>query len=641
MLDKVKKTFGDNGIYTLATLGYIIIMSIVFDVLSINNGYFSIFKNLASTLRFYYIFLILLSLFKAAIRLSVKKDAERRKILTDFKIKDESLEKSQKDEAVEKSQKESAEIEVEAYSGTSPLPSAEHNKSTSGKKVKVIKENLKAVKEKRPTEYSAVKITKIVFLFIFALFFIVYISIRASFYEFLTEPKITQTTFVHIIIILMFMIITFVLRRIFKYKDADTDKRTAISVLLVLEFLLTVSLVFLLLKFIFTINYLFVLSWVYWFVLIISFVSIAFGMVNKLIRKEFLRNTEYSVVPYKNSKEEFFDSIEKNTGLNFKSRWSIKYFISLAPILILSILGALFLSTGVYKVEPYQKAVVYRFGVLQEEIIEPGLHFKIPFPVDKVEIMDVDRVQNIQIGYEVNDTGDNLWTEEHNGGEYKLLLGNGNELVAVNVKLTYKISDLYKYVKYNSMPDDILSARAYEVLMENTISSNLDTVLSVDRSELANTVKTKLNSYSENMNLGLAVGDVIIESIHPPVEVADIYQSVISAGIEKKTAVIEAENKAAQELINAEKQKNTDITDANMDNTDRVSSAKLEMAVYYAAFEAYSENPESFKLSKYLKTYEKVIKGSKIYVFSPNIDGDLSDYIIGADGQLIKKAAEK
>ena len=53
------------------------------------------------------------------------------------------------------------------------------------------------------------------------------------------------------------------------------------------------------------------------------------------------------------------------------------------------------------------------------------------------------------------------------------------------------------------------------------------------------------------------------------------------------------------------------------------------MAVYNAAFEAYQKDPESFKLTKYLDTYEKIIGGNKVYVFSPNVDSDLSKYLIG------------
>ena len=59
------------------------------------------------------------------------------------------------------------------------------------------------------------------------------------------------------------------------------------------------------------------------------------------------------------------------------------------------------------------------------------------------------------------------------------------------------------------------------------------------------------------------------------------------------------------------------------------------MTVYKAALEAYRKSPTAFKLSKYVDTYEKVIAGNKVYVFSPNIDTELSQYIINSSGEAL------
>lgn len=124
----------------------------------------------------------------------------------------------------------------------------------------------------------------------------------------------------------------------------------------------------------------------------------------------------------------------------------------------MAVLLLVWLSTCVVQVETYQQGALYRFGSLaREDILEPGLHFKLPVPFEEVKIYNVTQPQGMIVGYEgdVNNKN-NLWTRPHEGEEQALLLGNGNELVAINLKITYRISDLYTYLTRYSSPGDVL-----------------------------------------------------------------------------------------------------------------------------------------------------------------------------------------
>ena len=80
---------------------------------------------------------------------------------------------------------------------------------------------------------------------------------------------------------------------------------------------------------------------------------------------------------------------------------------------------------------------------------------------------------------------------------------------------------------------------------------------------------------------------VTLASIHPPVAIADIYQSVVSAGIQKKTSVLTAEGKALVAREGAEADKQLAINDAGIQRDERVSSANAEIQKYNASIEAY------------------------------------------------------
>lgn len=373
------------------------------------------------------------------------------------------------------------------------------------------------------------------------------------------------------------------------------------------------------------------LSWVYRFCLVYIAVMLAAGLVLSLIKRDVPGEMNYGIfIPFINriEGETLADTLEKYTGLSLKSLWSIKLVGTALPGAVLGLALLLLMSTCVYKVEPYEEAVVYRFGAMNEISVKEGLHFKLPYPIDKAELYDVHRVKSVTVGYESTGGDDNLWNGTHASEEYKLLTGDGNELVSVNLKLNYRITDLTQYLKTASEPERIMTAFAYEAVLSHTAFTNLDTLMSVDRTGLSANVRDEINERLTEAKLGIAVDEVVLESIHPPVEIADVYQSVVSAAVKKTTLITNAEREAASTVTNAEKTAKTSVNDAAARQTKKVSEAQYDAAVFDAADEAYRAHPESFRLSKYLDTFVTAVKGKKMYVFTPSAESSMNDFII-------------
>jgi len=210
-----------------------------------------------------------------------------------------------------------------------------------------------------------------------------------------------------------------------------------------------------------------------------------------------------------------------------------------------------------------------------------------------------------------------------------LLLGNGNEKVSVNMRIIYKISDLYAYLKNNARPEFILSAAAYEALMNRTVNTSLDAFLSIDRSSLAASILDELSAFNIREGLGLSVVEIIVEGIHPPADVADIYQMVVSASIDRNTIITDAKTAAEKRLVDADRENRAIVNYAIANQYNRVSAAQQEMAVFFAAMEAFAINPRSFELTRYLDAHERLIGGSKVYVFSPRMENSIQRSVIG------------
>jgi regulator of protease activity HflC (stomatin/prohibitin superfamily) len=372
-----------------------------------------------------------------------------------------------------------------------------------------------------------------------------------------------------------------------------------------------------------------ILQWVYYAASVYLVAALAINILLSMLKDDIL-GFDYSLFP-KNlfSKEQFAESMAK-WKVSIKSLYTIRYTLKILPALALAFIFVLFLSTSVFVVQPYQQAAVYHFGKLTPSSIKnPGLHIKFPWPVDKMEIYDVRRAASIQIGYESSGTANFLWTQKHDIGEYMLLLGNGNEMVAVNLKIIYVISDLYSYIKTSTNAQAVLSAAAYNALMSRTVNTTLDSFLNVDRNSLSVSVLEELSDFCKSEKLGLSVIQIVIENIHPPVDIADVYQKVVSASVDKTTAITQAQSYAQTRVIEAAKQGKFAVDGARAKQYDRTSDAQKEAAVFYAATEAYRISPGSYELTKNLDVYQKIISGHKVYVFSRGADNAISKFYIG------------
>jgi membrane protease subunit HflK len=377
------------------------------------------------------------------------------------------------------------------------------------------------------------------------------------------------------------------------------------------------------------ISILVVLQWVYFAASIYLAAALGVNILLSILKGNVL-NFDYALFP-KNlfSKEQFAESATK-WKVSIKSLYTIRYTLKILPALAFALIFVLFLSTGVFVVQPHQQAAVYHFGTLKPSSIkDPGLHFKFPWPIDKTEIYDVQRAASMQIGYESSGTANFLWTQRHDIGEYMLLLGNGNEMVAVNLKIIYVISDLYSYIKTNANAEAVLGAAAYNALMTRTINTTLDSFLNVDRNSLSTSVLDELSQFCETEKLGFSVIQIVIENIHPPVDIADVYQKVVSASVDKTTAITRAHTYAETKVIEAAKQSKRAIDSARAVRHDRTSNAQKESVVFYAATDAYRIFPGAYELTKNLDVYQKIISGHKVYVFSRGAENGISKFIIG------------
>ncbi len=311
-----------------------------------------------------------------------------------------------------------------------------------------------------------------------------------------------------------------------------------------------------------------------------------------------------------------FDTIETQWGISFRSSWAIR-FVRRAALPVVCLAGFLLWGmSSLSLVGLHEMGIRESFGRMNGEPLGPGLQWKLPWPFGRVLRYPVKQVTTKPVGFNVGAKQPiaYLWTKAHSKEEFALVLGNGNEAVAVNAMVYYKIREdregFLDYALGFQNPDVALEAYAYRVLMEQTRNSTLREVLSAKRDAFAEHLRDSLREYADENRLGIDVVEVALLNLHPPIEAAADYLAVISAKIDANRNQVEANADKLVKLQTSEKERGAAVAQAKIDAERRVGLAAEESATFAAIGGAFSVAPESFKLRSWFETFEDIL-GSK------------------------------
>ncbi len=317
-----------------------------------------------------------------------------------------------------------------------------------------------------------------------------------------------------------------------------------------------------------------------------------------------------------------FTAVELTFGVDVRSSWALSYLRRASPPVLAGMVLLAWLLSAVVVVDSSQRAVRERFGhVDRERILEPGLHLGLPWPLDLVKRVEVTRVRELPLGYvEAKAGADALWTKYHAAEEYNLLLGDGRDLVTINADLHYRIGDIHAWLYGTQNPELALETVSYRVLMDMTANQTLDQVLSVEIGAFASQVEERIQLEIDDHQLGVEVVAFNLRGLHPPVAVANDYQAVVAAQIDRTTYTMEAQAYRYGAIPKAEANAVRTTRKVQADQAGRLSRARGEAIAFETLEAQYNVNPELYRFRRRLETLESSLQGSPHYVIDARIE---------------------
>ncbi|WP_016837136.1 MULTISPECIES: FtsH protease activity modulator HflK [Ureibacillus] len=312
---------------------------------------------------------------------------------------------------------------------------------------------------------------------------------------------------------------------------------------------------------------------------------------------------------------------------------SVKRALLTTGLAIISIIGIIAIFTTWYTVDESEQAVVITFGQATETITDAGLHFKLPWPVQKVEILSKE-TYSLQFGYKTTKDGEIVTKDS----ETKMITGDEN-IVLTDLVVQYKISDPVKYLFQSEDPKQLLHHATSSAIRSIIGSSTIDEALTDGRADIEQKTRDLLVSVMEDYDIGVTILAVKLQDVElPNAEVRAAFTAVTDARETKNTKINEAKKYENQKISEAQGEKDAIISRAEGEKIARIQQAEGDVALFNKLYNAYVGNREITRQRLVLETLEEVLPGAQIYIMNDN--GETLKYL-PLQPQTVQQNTEK
>jgi len=202
-------------------------------------------------------------------------------------------------------------------------------------------------------------------------------------------------------------------------------------------------------------------------------------------------------------------------------------------LVVIVLAVVVFIFSGFFTISPEEVGVVLRFGKYSRTS-SPGLNFKLPFGIESVTKVPVERQLKQEFGFRTTRTDVRTQYSTARYTDESLMLTGDLNAAQVEWIVQYRIVDPYKFLfKIRNAQQtfrDLNEAVMREIVGDRTVNE----VITVGRQELAVAVEVKLQTLSDQYETGIKVEQVVLQDVNPPDPVKPSFNEVNEAEQEKQ-----------------------------------------------------------------------------------------------------------
>ena len=275
-------------------------------------------------------------------------------------------------------------------------------------------------------------------------------------------------------------------------------------------------------------------------------------------------------------------------------------------VLIVLVLGLLWAASGFYVVEQGEQGVELQFGQYKQ-VTEAGLRWHLPYPVETVEIVNVQQIRTVEVGYRSNTRSNQFATVPQEA----LMLTKDENIIDIQFAVQYDIKDP-RYLLFNVSedPDQVVRQATESAVREIVGRNTMDFAITGGRAEIAQDTSLLLQIILDRYQTGINVKAVEMQNAQPPAEVKGAFDDAVKAREDEVKFKNEAEAYANDIIPRARGKAARILQEAEAYRASVVAAAEGEASRFTQVLDEYHKAPGVTRDRLYIDAMEQVLSRS-------------------------------
>ena len=282
--------------------------------------------------------------------------------------------------------------------------------------------------------------------------------------------------------------------------------------------------------------------------------------------------------------------------------------------ILIALVIAVWLASGFYIVVEGTRGVVLTFGKFAEET-QSGLRWRMPWPIQSHEIVNLSQVRTLEIGYR-NTVKTKVLKES-------LMLTDDENIVDLQFAVQYTVKDVRDYVFNNKKPDEAVMQAAESAAREVIGKSRMDQILYESREEIAIKTRQVMQVILDRYKTGVLISSVTIQNAQPPEQVQAAFDDAVKAGQDRERQKNEGQSYANDVIPKARGTAARLMQEAEGYKQRVIANAEGEATRFKQVLAEYAKAPAVTRERIYLDTLQQVFSSTSKVITDSKGSGNL------------------
>ncbi|MEO6117826.1 MAG: FtsH protease activity modulator HflK [Methylotenera sp.] len=278
------------------------------------------------------------------------------------------------------------------------------------------------------------------------------------------------------------------------------------------------------------------------------------------------------------------------------------------PILpIIAVVAVIWMGTGFYIVDQGSLGVVQRFGKFIDTT-EPGPRWHLPYPLETVDVVNMEQVRRLEVGYRSNGEGTGSKTKQP---KEALMLTEDENIIDLQFAVQYNLKNAKDYLFNNRDTDEAVMSAAETAIREVVGKNKLDDLLQKGLQDTSERMQAILDSYKT----GVKIISVSLQSAVPPEQVQEAFEDVNRANQDNQRQVNEGQAYANDVIPKARGTASRLISESAGYKLKIESEARGNASRFDQILTQYNNAPEVTRQRLFIDAQEQILSSvSKVVV---------------------------